>query len=264
VQRTKIDHLLSTASGLGCGLLILLGVMGAAGLIAADRGFALAAFGLAFATAVLGLVHSAPSRSSWVVPERVAIAATYLAGGIFAFGWVTRQVTDGWIGWAGVFGAVAALAGIVCAGMIHAGPPGVATRPNRWIVAGFVTLALATGSLWLAALARLFDIAHPAITHLPVALIISAWIVKTIYWRSLTDTPRQAIRLRRTAQALAFAMPLVLTELEMFWPDAPASLHAALAVISACIGTAGVAMERYLLFSEARPLALPDTRSEEG
>jgi len=264
VQRTPFDYLFSTASGLGGGLLILLGFMGAAGLIAADRDFAVAAFGLAFATAALGLVRSGPGRSPWVIWERVAIAVAYLAGGIFAFGWVTTQVTDGWIGWAGVIGALGALAGVACAGMIYAGRSSAGSRTNRWTVAAFVTLALATGSLWLAALARLFDVAHPAITHLPVALIIAAWIVKTVYWQSLADAPGQAIRLRHAVQAMAFAVPLVLTELEMFWPDAPVSLHAALAVLSACIGTAGVAMERYLFLAEARALAAPDTKSEEG
>jgi DMSO reductase anchor subunit len=297
----------TTASGLGYGLLILLGVMGAAGLIAADRAFAVAAFGVAFAAVTLGLFAStlhlghpdrawrafSQWRSSWLSREGVAAVATYLPTGLFALGWIVWQDTGGGIGLVGVIGAAGAVITVYCTGMIYASLPTIAAWSNRWTVPGYLVLALATGSLWLAALARMFDVAHPAITHLPVGLIMLAWIVKVAYWWTLDNTPRvstrqtatglggegvpvrflaaphtqdnfvmremgyriarkHAMKLRRTAQALAFAAPLVLTELDMFWPDAPAGLHTALAVVSACIGTAGVALERWLFFAEAR------------
>ena len=297
----------TTASGLGYGMLILLGVMGAAGLIAADRAFAVAAFGLAFTAVTLGLFAStlhlghperawrafSQWRSSWLSREGVAAVATYLPTGLFALGWVIWQETGGGFALAGVAGAVGALATVYCTGMIYASLPTISAWSNRWTVPGYLVLALATGSLWLAALARLFDIAHPAITHLPIGLVLAAWIVKAAYWRSLDNAPRastrqtatglggegvpvrflfsphsqdnfvmremgyriarkHAVPLRRTAQALAFGVPLVLTDLDMFWPDGPAALLTGLAVLSACVGTAGVALERWLFFAEAR------------
>ena len=306
----------TTASGLGYGLLFLLGIMGAAGLIAADRAFALAAFGLAFAAVTLGLfvASSHPNhpeggsrafsqwRSSWLARERVATVATYLPTGLFALGWIVCQETGGAIGLAGLIGAAGAIVTVSCTGMIYAGQSAIAAWSNRWTVAAFLTLALAIGSLWLAALARLFDVAHPAITHLPVGLIMLAWIVKVAYWWSLDSAPqtstrqtardqsgegdpvssptapsrqdnfvmrepgygiarKHAARLRRTAQGMAFAVPLVLTELEMFWPGAPVSLHTTLALISAGVGTAGVTVARWLFFAEAHHEVLLDKES---
>ncbi len=295
----------TTASGLGHGLLMLLGIMGAAGLIATDRGFGAAALGLALSTAMLALIAdilhlghperalaaSSPGRPDWRWRERLAGTAAYVPAGIFALGWIAWEDAGGGFALAGLATAALACVTVWCTGMIYASLPAVPAWSNRWTVPGYITLALATGSLWLAALARLFDIAHPAITHLPVALVLLAWIVKTAYWRRLdirhlAASPRTAAgpgsggvpgshpprarrrsvmrgkgygyargharRLRRTAQGLAFAVPLAFTEFEMFLPDAPVGLHTVIAAATACIGTAGVAVERWLFFAEAR------------
>ena len=88
----------TTFSGLGYGLLVLLGLMGGTGLIPADRGFGLAAFGLAFVTVTLGLFASTlhlghPERAwrafgewrtSWLSREGVVAVVTYLPTGGFA------------------------------------------------------------------------------------------------------------------------------------------------------------------------------------
>jgi DMSO reductase anchor subunit len=297
----------TTSSGLGHGLLMLLGIMGATGLIAADRGFGAAALGLALSAATLALfadiLHlghperalaaASPGRSAWRWRERLAGTAAYVPAGIFALGWLAWEDAGGPFALAGLATAALACVTVCCTGMIYASLPTVPAWSNRWTVPAYLTLALATGSLWLAALSRLFDIAHPAITHLPVALVLLAWIVKTAYWRRLDiqhlaaspktaagpggdgvpgPSPRRsrarrrsvmrgkgysfarghARRLRRTAQGLAFAVPLAFTELEMFLPDAPTGLHTVIAAVTACLGTAGVAVERWLFFAEAR------------
>lgn len=306
---------LTTASGLGYGMLILLGIMAPLGLIAADRNFAIAAFGLAFAAVTLGLFAASrhvgqmptainpapPSSPTW---ETIAAVATYVPTGVLAYGWAIQQDTGGIYAAAGVIGAISAFIAVACTGKLYAGLRAVAAWSNRWTIPGFVVLALATGSLWLAALARLFGVAQPWITHLPVALILLAWIVKVAYWWSI-DTPpesgtrdramgqddegvakrflpaahteenfvmrepghgivhRHSARLRRTAQGLAFALPLMLTELDMFVPNAPDNLHTALAAVSACLATAGVALERWLFFAEATYVVALESESED-
>ena len=109
----------TTISGLGYGLLVLLGLMGGTGLIPPDRGFGLAAFGLALVTVTLGLL--APTlhlghperarrtfsqwRTSWHSREGVAAIATTLAAGIFALGWIVWGETGGPWALAGIIGA---------------------------------------------------------------------------------------------------------------------------------------------------------------
>lgn len=288
--------LFTTASGLGYGLLILLGIMGPAGLIAIDRGFGAAAFALAFTAVTLALLADALDRSHpknilraagggravWLMRERVAAVATYLPAGAFALGWVAWEHAGGAFALLGVIGAAAALTTVCATGMIYARLSAIPAWANGWTVPGYLTLALATASLWQAALAHLFDIAHPAITHLPVAFLMLAWIVKAAYWWRL-DNPASgneggfvmgetgyrfarghARRLRRAAQGLAFVVPLVLTELEMFLPDASPGFHTVTAFVCACLGTLGAGLERWLFFAEARHAAPPDHRGERG
>jgi DMSO reductase anchor subunit len=297
----------TTFSGLGYGLLVLLGLMGGTGLIPADRGFGLAAFGLAFVTVTLGLFASTlhlghPERAwrafgewrtSWLSREGVVAVATYLPTGGFALGWVVWGQNDGLWALTGIIGAVCAFITIACTGMIYASLPTIAAWANRWTVPAYLALGLATGSLWLAALARLFAIDRPAITHLTVALVLAAWIVKALYWAHIDQAPaaatpetatglggpdqkvrllaaphtqenfvmremgyriarKHAVRLRRTAQALAFLVPLVLTELVMFLPGSPPLFGTTMTLAGALSGTAGVAVERWLFFAEAR------------
>jgi hypothetical protein len=55
----------------------------------------------------------------------------------------------------------------------------------------------------------------------------------------------------------------MLTELDMFVPNAPDNLHTALAAVSACLATAGVALERWLFFAEARYVVALEPKSED-
>lgn len=188
--------LFTTFSGLGCGLLVLLGLMGGFGIIAADRGFGVAAFALALTPVTLGLLtpplhlgHREGAsrgfrrwRTSWRSREDIATFATYLPTGVFALGWIFfGRNGDPWA-LAGIASAGGGLLIIYCTAMTYADIPTLHARSNRWTVPAHFALALATGSLWLAALARLFAIDRPAITHLPLALILAAWILKALYW----------------------------------------------------------------------------------
>jgi DMSO reductase anchor subunit len=297
----------TTFSGLGYGLLILLGIMGPSGLIQPARGFGFAVFGLAFTAVTAGLLAStfhlghperawhafSQWRTSWLSREGVCAVATYIPAGLFALGWVLwGQNADIW-GFAGAIGALLALATVAATGMIYASLPTIKAWQNRWVVPAYVTLGLATGSLWLAALSRAFAIDWPAITHLPIALLILAWVIKAMYWAEIDSAPvtstaesatglggaeekvrllaaphttenfvmremgyriarKHAAKLRHTVRAVAFFVPLVLTQLIMFLPADLPITSALIAFAAAGFCTAGVLVERWLFFAEAR------------
>ncbi|MCZ6885785.1 MAG: dimethyl sulfoxide reductase anchor subunit [Alphaproteobacteria bacterium] len=303
-------------SGLGYGLLILLGIIGPAGLIQPARGFGLAAFGLAFTTVTAGLLAStfhlghperawrafSQWRTSWLSREGVVAVATYVPTGLFALGWVLWGQNGGLWGIAGMVGALCAALTVAATGMIYASLPTIAAWNNRWVVPAYLALSLATGSLWLAALSRAFGIDGPAVTHLPVALLILAWIVKVAYWAHMDGAPatstaqtatglgatgpgeddqpvrllasphtqenfvmremgfriarKHALKLRRTAQGLGFFLPLVATQLLMFLSQAPSIVAILIAFAGAVSCTAGVLIERWLFFAEARHVVM--------
>ena len=99
----------TTASGAGYGLLVLLGLLGPAGLLPPERGFGLGAFGLALGAVTFGLVSStfplghperawrafSQWRSSWLSREGVASVLAYLPAGLFALGWVGFEQHSG-------------------------------------------------------------------------------------------------------------------------------------------------------------------------
>ncbi|MGE0651892.1 MAG: dimethyl sulfoxide reductase anchor subunit family protein [Alphaproteobacteria bacterium] len=63
---------------------------------------------------------------------------------------------------------------------------------------------------------------------------------------------RHAARLRRVAQGLAFALPLILTEAAALAGDMLGPFATVAVFIAAVSGTAGIAIERWLFFAEAR------------
>ncbi|MDH3582039.1 MAG: dimethyl sulfoxide reductase anchor subunit, partial [Hyphomicrobiales bacterium] len=94
--------LLTTASGAGYGLLILLSLYGLLGFVPAGRWLGFAGFGVAFALITIGLLAStfhlgrperawrafSQWRSSWLSREGVLATMTYVPTGLFALGWV--------------------------------------------------------------------------------------------------------------------------------------------------------------------------------
>lgn len=63
---------------------------------------------------------------------------------------------------------------------------------------------------------------------------------------------RHAAPLRRTAQVLAFLVPLVLVEAAALVHTLPGPIAIVLTLVAAVSGTAGIALERWLFFAEAR------------
>jgi DMSO reductase anchor subunit len=194
--------LFTTASGAGYGLLILLGLFGAFDVLPADRGFGVAAFVIALGLVTFGLLASSfhlgrPERAwrafsqwrtSWLSREGVASVVTYAPTLAFAVGWVWLGTHGGGWGALGLVGALAAVATLVCTGMIYASLTTIQRWHNRWVVPNYVALGAMSGALLLACLTRLFGLAQPAIDLTTLVLIVLAAVLKLGYWRYIDTT----------------------------------------------------------------------------
>jgi DMSO reductase anchor subunit len=160
---------------------------------------------------------------------------------------------------------------------------------NRWVSPTYLALALASGALCLNALLRLFGAAPAWSAILALAATAAALAVKRGYWRfidrqsgpagaasatglggfgrvRLLEPPhtsenylqkemgfrvarRHADKLRRVAVGAGFVLPLALTLAAALLPGA---LGAAVALLAAKLAFAGLLVERWLFFAEAK------------
>lgn len=293
-------------SGAGYGLLSLLCLFGATGVLSADRWLGLTGFAGAFLLVTAGLLSSTfhlghPERawraltqwrSSWLSREGVLALLTYVPSGLAALGWVVWATTDGPWAVLGVLGAVLALLTVYCTGMIYASLKTIRQWHNDWVAPVYLVLAMATGSLWLNALAGAFGQARPLFAWLAVTGLALGLLAKLGYWRTIdteaqTLTPgaatglgrlgavrqwegphtqenyvqremgfrvarRHARRLRRFALLAGFAAPLVLTLLALALGGPAGVVFAVVALGGAMAGTL---VERWLFFAEAQHVA---------
>jgi DMSO reductase anchor subunit len=216
----------TTASGAGYGLLALLGLGAALGLLPAELGFGLVAFALALGLVTGGLLAStlhlghperawrafSQWRSSWLSREGVASVATYLPAGLFALGWVVWGRHDG--AWAalGLLASLGAIATLICTGMIYASLKPIQRWHNGWVVPNYLALGFMTGALLLDALTRVLLGAVPAITVTALCLVVLAAVLKLGYWRFIdgsasASTPTSATGLGAKSSVRLLAAP---------------------------------------------------------
>ncbi|WP_448192040.1 dimethyl sulfoxide reductase anchor subunit family protein [Azospirillum sp. sgz301742] len=296
----------TTASGAGYGLLALLGLFGAAGFLPAGAGFTVLALGVALALIAGGLLSStlhlthperawravSQWRSSWLAREGVLALATFVPAGLFGLS-VLLGAPRGVVAVLGVLSAVLALATVWATSMIYASLRAVRQWNSRWVPPVYLTLALMTGALLLAALGGLWGGGWPGIGWIAAALTAVGWLVKTAYWREigagraandlgsatgldrlgpvhLLEKPHteenflmrelgyqmartHVAKLRRIAHLTLFALPLLLCFAGLWAPPVLAGIAAVAAVLSAGVG---VLTERWLFFAEARHTAM--------
>lgn len=196
----------TTSSGAGYGLLFLLGLLAPAGVLPADRGFGLAALGLALTAITGGLLSStlhlgrperalhafSQWRSSWLSREGVAAVATYVPAGLFFIGWVLLGATGGVWAAFGILAALGSLAAVVSTGMIYRSLRPIQRWCNPWTVPNYLALALMTGALWLSLLTQLFGIARPTMSWIALLSVVLAAALKLAYWRHIDGTASQS------------------------------------------------------------------------
>lgn len=289
----------TSASGAGYALLALMSLLGLIGILPAERWFGLTGFLAGLIAVTAGLLSStyhlgrperawrafSQWRSSWLSREGVLAVATFIPAGITALGWVIFEQV--WWLPALVLAALA-IATTSATAMIYASLKTVRRWRNGWTLPGYLTMGLASGSLWLALLCALFQIDALALLWLSLICIFAASIVKLGYWRFVdTETGtatagsatglgrfgkvklfaaphteenyllkemgfkiarKHALKLRKMAMLLAFATPVLAIMIAAMVPQAT-SFVLAIAVVANAVGTL---TERWLFFAEAR------------
>ena len=295
--------LFTTASGAGYGLLVWLGVFGAIGFLPPDRWFGVTAFGLAFGLVTAGLLSSTfhlghPERAwraltqwktSWLSREGVVAVLTYIPTGLYAIVWVFLERNDGVFAALGLAGAVLSLVTVWCTAMIYASLKTIQRWSHKLVPPVYLALGVATGSLLLALMVRIFGHPSTGIDAVALAAVALAAGLKLAYWNMirktrsesttssatglgkpglvrLLDGPhtessylmqemgyriarKHADRLRVIASITLFAIPLVLLAAALAGAPVPAIFLLVLTVISA---SAGILVERWLFFAEAK------------
>lgn len=188
----------TTASGLGYGLLAVLGVAAALGVVPAERWLGFTGLGLALGLITFGLLSStfhlghperawramSQWRSSWLSREGAAALVTYVPAALFGIGWVFLERNDGFWALCGLLSAIGAALTVYCTGMIYASLAAIPRWHHALVTPVYLALALMTGVIWADALLRLFGYELIGTNLLAVIAILLAWLLKAAYWRA--------------------------------------------------------------------------------
>jgi sulfite dehydrogenase (quinone) subunit SoeC len=217
--------LFTVSSGVGFGMLALLGIAAALQPQEAPAAAVIAEFALAFALTAFGLLSStfhlgrperawrafSQWRSSWLSREGVLSVATFPAALLLAAASLGLVPQD-WIRPAAIATTLLSVATLVSTGMIYASLRAIPRWSNPWTVPGYLALGLMSGALMLHAFSGIYDIvaglepASRAAGWLPLALLVLALAVKLGYWWSIDHAaPRATIE---SATALAGRGPV--------------------------------------------------------
>ena len=223
-------------------------------------------------------------RSSWLSREGVASIVTYGPALLLAFGWIVLGRSGGLFAAAGGAATIMAAVTVYCTAMIYRSLKPIHQWANGWVVPNYLALALMTGALWVSGLLGLWGVSSPPIIAVAAASIVGATFLKLRYWTFIDTKPavstpetatglgsrgtvrlfeaphtadnylmkdmgyriarKHAARLRQVVLIGAFGLPLVLLLLSLMLPAA--------ALAAALVATAGVLVERWLFFAEAK------------
>ncbi|TRC83801.1 dimethyl sulfoxide reductase anchor subunit [Mesorhizobium sp. WSM4310] len=227
-------------------------------------------------------------RSSWLSREGVSSVITFIPAGLFGLGWVLLGRTGGWVAIAGLLAAIGAIVTVCTTGMIYASLKPIAQWHNRYTLPAYLIFAAMTGSVLLNALLQGFGIGSVAVLALSLLATLAGWGWKLATWRhndrlEIPTTANTATglaggtvrslewphteenyllkemgfriarkhgaKLRMLTQGLAFALPVLLlaATFALPWP-----FGAIPSVLAAIVQFAGMLVERWLFFAEAK------------
>lgn len=227
-------------------------------------------------------------RSSWLSREGVASVVTFVPAGLFGIGWVLLGRTDGWVAIAGLLAAVGSVITVCTTGMIYASLKPIAQWHSRYTLPGYLVFSAMTGCVLLNALLQGFAVGSNILLAVCLLLTLLGWGWKLATWRynDQLEVPttantatgltggtvrslewphteenyllkemgfriarKHAAKLRRITQLLTFALPVLLLAIvfALPWPVA-----AALSALAAAAQFAGILVERWLFFAEAK------------
>jgi DMSO reductase anchor subunit len=187
----------TTAAGAGYGLLAMLGVLAACGLLPPDRTLGLVSLGLALALIVVGLLSStlhvgrpqrawrafSQWRSSWLSREGIASVFTFVPTGLFGIGWLLFDRTDGIVAVSGLVMTAAAAVTVAATGMIYACLKPIAQWHTPFTMPAYLIFAVMTGSVLLDAILALFGLPDRPLQSVALLAIAVGWVWKRATWR---------------------------------------------------------------------------------
>jgi len=187
----------TSATGAGNGLLIVLGILGALGLLPHDRVLAATALCLALSLNVVGLVSSmfhlgrpermwrafSQWRSSWLSREAVASMLTFLPAVLFGLAWLVFDRVDAVTATIGAIMAAAAGCTVFTTGMIYASLKPIAEWNTRFTTPGYLAFAIMTGAVLLNAIFELRGLPDGRLQVAAMLAIGFGWIWKAATWR---------------------------------------------------------------------------------
>jgi DMSO reductase anchor subunit len=188
----------TVASGAGYGLLILLGISAAVGVLPRNGVLAATSTGLALFLVTAGLLSSMAHlghperawrafsqwRSSWLSREGVAAVLTYFPALGFAAGWMVEGDAGGWVSIAGLVAAAGAMLTVTCTGMIYASLKPVTPWYGPYTLPVYLALALMTGAVVFNAISHVVGISGFISASIAGIAIIVAWLSKWLAWRA--------------------------------------------------------------------------------
>ena len=228
-------------------------------------------------------------RSSWLSREGVFAVLTYPAALLFTVGWFWNPVAGSIMSLAAAATIVLSLITVYCTSMIYASLKTIPRWCNGLVPPLYLLFALASGGLLFAVTLSAAGSASMATIVLLVLVLLGAWLLNLYYWRFIdtqkvdSDTgtatglsslgkvtqlesphtsenyllkemgfqvaQKHAAKLRRYALLAGLALPLVLLFVAGNMAGALQALVLVLAMIS---GLAGIVVERWLFFAEAK------------
>ena len=229
-------------------------------------------------------------RSSWLSREGVASVATFIPAGLFGIGWVLLGKDSGWVEATGLLSAIGAAVTVSTTGMIYASLKPIAQWSSRFTLPAYLIFAAMTGCVTFNALLRAFGQPSSLVLVLALLLTLLGWVWKVVTWRhndalvigtnlntatglkggvvrsiewphteenyihkemGFRIARKHSARLRLIVQFLAFAVPLVLLAAVLALSTMP-WLPAGLSLVAAASQFAGMLVERWLFFAEAK------------
>ena len=191
----------TTLSGAGYGLLFLLGLGSAGGLLPDSPWFGGVSVGLALLLVTAGLVSStfhlghperawralSQWRSSWLSREGIAAIITYAPALLFALGWIVFASLDGPWRIAGLITGVMALVTVACTGMIYASLRAIPRWTDATVVPVYLAFSLSSGGALLVTVLAILGPLDSQWAWLVALATALAWVLKFFYWHRIDN-----------------------------------------------------------------------------